>query len=624
MSESKYSEPVNEEIYSCLSLEKPKSFFLFAGAGSGKTRSLVEVLKKFRDNNVTTLKRNGQKVAIITYTNAACDEIKRRLDFDSAFHVSTIHSFAWELIFPYTKDISNWLKNNLEEEISDLETKQAKARSATSKTYIDRAKKIHTKQRRRSNLDNVQRFTYNPNGDNLGKYSLNHAEVISIAAYFIHCKKLMQNILVKSFPILLIDESQDTKKDLIQAFFELQKNNTENFCLGMFGDMMQRIYADGQVGLGDNIPEDWAKPNKAFNYRCPKRVVTLINKIRSDVDGQEQIPSKVEEGVVRLFIVDAQTSVDKLAIENKVISHMLSETNDEGWGQEKNDVKILTLEHHMAATRGGFSDFFAPLHEINKYKTGLLDGSLSGITFFSNKVIPVLKSLRSQDKFSIAKYIKENSRLLDGQKLKDSSDAIKVIREAEEAVNDFFELWSDENEPTMKQVLQKTHKLGLFDIPDVLVPLAESNEENVSKEAKDEEDESDPNINAWEMALSCPFSQFENYLEYISEQSRYGTHQGVKGLEFPRVMVVLDDDEARGFLFSYEKLFQAKELSKTDLENQKIGKETGVDRTKRLFYVACSRAEDSLAIIAFTKNPHKVKEFVLNEGWFLKDEIVTL
>lgn len=35
------SKDVDDEIYSCLDLDNPKSFFLFAGAGSGKTRTLV-------------------------------------------------------------------------------------------------------------------------------------------------------------------------------------------------------------------------------------------------------------------------------------------------------------------------------------------------------------------------------------------------------------------------------------------------------------------------------------------------------------------------------------------------------------------------------------------------------
>ncbi len=65
---------------------------------------------------------------------SACDEIKSCLEYDSAFHVSTIHSFAWELINPYTNDIRNWLMSNLGEEIADLSEKQGRARSTATKT----------------------------------------------------------------------------------------------------------------------------------------------------------------------------------------------------------------------------------------------------------------------------------------------------------------------------------------------------------------------------------------------------------------------------------------------------------------------------------------------------------
>ena len=156
MSENQTSFPVDEEIYSCLNLDNPKSFFLFAGAGSGKTRSLVEVLKRFRTENIKRLRKNGQKVAIITYTNVACDEIKSRLEFDSAFHVSTIHSFSWELINPYIQDIRSWLKNSLEDEIADLSDKQSKAKSTNTKTYIDRERKIESKTHARVELIEMQ------------------------------------------------------------------------------------------------------------------------------------------------------------------------------------------------------------------------------------------------------------------------------------------------------------------------------------------------------------------------------------------------------------------------------------------------------------------------------------
>jgi ATP-dependent DNA helicase UvrD/PcrA len=78
----------------------------------------------------------------------------------------------------------------------------------------------------------------------------------------------------------------------------------------------------------------------------------------------------------------------------------------------------------------------------------------------------------------------------------------------------------------------------------------------------------------------------------------------------------MDDSEARGFMFSYEKLFGAKH----DLKRNNPDQETSIDRTRRLFYVTCSRAEDSLALIAYTSNPETVQKHVVQEGWFEKEE----
>lgn len=111
---------VDEEIFSCLNLSEPKSFFLFAGAGSGKTKSLVNVLNLIYKNYGKELKLRRQKVAVITYTNAACEEIRHRLDYNSLFHVSTIHSFVWEVIKNYQIDIRDFIKGSLVKDIEEL------------------------------------------------------------------------------------------------------------------------------------------------------------------------------------------------------------------------------------------------------------------------------------------------------------------------------------------------------------------------------------------------------------------------------------------------------------------------------------------------------------------------
>jgi DNA helicase-2/ATP-dependent DNA helicase PcrA len=615
---------VDDEIYSCLKLDNPKSFFLFAGAGSGKTRSLVEALKRFREKNITRLKQNGQKVAVITYTNAACDEIKSRLEFDSAFHVSTIHSFAWELIKPYTKDIRNWLRNSLEPELIELKQLQGKAKKTNTKSFADRASKIELITQRIHSLESIKKFTYNPNGDNTSRDSLNHSEVISIAADFIQKRPLMQNILVCKYPILLIDECQDTNRELIDAFFEVQSKKSECFTLGMFGDTMQRIYTDGKIDLGQNIPDTWAKPAIETNYRCPKRVITLINRIRDNADGQKQTPNKEYAGIVRLFIVDVRNQVDKAEVEAEVCSYMAELSGDNKWSGNQADVKILTLEHHMAARRGGFSVFFDPLYAVGKLKTGLLNGTLPGVSLFANQILPLIRALQSNDQFKAATIIRKYSPLLSKEVLQSSSNSVEDIKMANKAVNSLFTLWNNNSNPTLNLILSEVFRSGLFNIPDVLIPIAKRllNKSAIPIEESNDASDRDNVIDAWDEALKCPFSQFEKYVEYIKGESQFETHQGIKGLEFPRVIVILDDEEAKGFLFSYEKLFGAKEPSQTDIKNLKEGKETSIERTRRLFYVTCSRAKEGLAIVAYTKEPEKVKNYVISEGWFEEDEII--
>lgn len=77
-------------------------------------------------------------------------------------------------------------------------------------------------------------------------------------------------------------------------------------------------------------------------------------------------------------------------------------------------------------------------------------------------------------------------------------------------------------------------------------------------------------------------------------------------------------------MFSYDKLFGAKPLSDTDTKNISEGKETSIERTQRLFYVTCSRAEKSLAIGAYTNNTEAVRSQVIQNNWFSNDEVVLL
>src|SRR5690606_39205089 len=122
--------------------------------------------------------------------------------------------------------------------------------------------------------------------------------------------------------------------------------------------------------------------------------------------------------------------------------------------------------------------------------------------------------------------------------------------------------------------------------------------------------EDDEVVIAWEESLRTNFSEIIKYNEYINEESKFRTHQGDKELEFERVKVIIDEEESRGRMYSYDKIFGLKPLSANDKKNLEEGKETGIDKTIRLFYVACSRAKESLALVAYTDMPEELKKNV--------------
>jgi len=619
-------------ILECLDLAKPRSFFLYAGAGSGKTRSLVSAVRKtIAGEHGRQLNLTGKKIGVITYTNAACDEIKQRLEFDQRVEVMTIHAFSWSLIEGFNADIRQWVAKNLQGEIVELEEQHKKGRPNT-KAGIERLRSMDSKHRRLARLDSIVKFVYSPTSDNRTRDSLNHSEVIAMTAAFLTSKSGLRRMLVSRCPVLLIDESQDTNKTLMEAFLHLEEEFHGRFSLGLFGDMMQRIYSDGKDRLDKAIPARWAMPRKRMNHRCPSRVVEVINSIRQDVDGEQQVPrSDAVSGVVRVFVA-RQGGGDPFAIEASVRQRMATIAGDPAW-QNSDQVKTLALEHLMSARRFGFVEFFEPLWGVDNLRTNLLQGTGASLGFFIRDLLPLVKTLRANDRFGAMAIIKASSPLLNRATLQEAgSNQVAQLSKAKAACDGLLALITEQQEVSAQAVLEFVAETGLFVIPEALAPFVPSDakaardHDNAGQDAQaEDEDEAAEDagtaLGAWRKALQAPLSQIARYDLYVRGQSQFGTHQGVKGLEFPRVLVVINDDEARGFLFAYDKFFGTKEKSKADHENEAAGRETSSDRTRRLFYVTCSRAENSLAIVYYSPDPEVARDAIPQHGWFEQSEV---
>ena len=604
---------VDETLEKCILSSPRKSFFLYAGAGSGKTYSLVLLLKKIHNSIGKDLLLQGKNVAVITFTNAATDEIVNRLDYSPVFHISTIHSFVWDVIKYYQTDIKRLYCQYIQEDIRVLYEKLEKAKSKTTKTYLSNAEKIEQLKEQLGKAKTIEKFVYNPNGSNPEYNALKHAEVIKISSQMIMDSMMLQRIIAQRYPILLIDESQDTKKELVDAFFKIQENFANIFTLGLLGDQKQRIYADGKDNMVNVIPSDWEQPEKKMNYRCAKRIIKLANTIGKDLDiHAEQTPREdADTGLIRLFIVQQHEGINKDEVEQTVMKIMSDHTADEKWFGKDADVKILTLEHMMAARRLGFDQFFGPLSRVTKYQMTFLQGTVYELEFFTKEILPIADSIKEDGRGAL-EVLKAYSPLLSKQNTEKPYELYLRCREEAGKVANMVN-----KNHTIREVVKSIWNSQLLTVPEVIRQAS-------TLVAADITEEMEEDLQAWVMVMDLPINMVRGYDDYVNQRTRFDTHQGVKGLEFDRVMVIIDDSEARGFMFSYDKLFGVKELTETDIRHIEAGKESSVDRTQRLFYVTCTRAKESLAIVMYTSDSEKVKNQAINKGWFSEQEIIPL
>ncbi len=604
---------VDDALEKCILSTPRKSFFLFAGAGSGKTYSLVLLLKKIHKSIGKEMLLQGKNVAVITYTNAATDEIINRLDYSPVFHISTIHSFVWDIIKYYQRDIRKLYCHYLEEDIQEINEKLEKAKNKTTKTYLSNEEKLEFLKKRLEKAEKIEKFIYNPNGSNPEYNALKHADVIKISAQMIMDNLMLQRIIAQRYPILLIDESQDTKKELVDAFFKVQENFADIFTLGLLGDQKQRIYTDGKDNMLSIIPENWERPVKKMNYRCAKRIIRLANTIGKDIDiHSEQSPLEdADVGLIRLFVVQQREDINKDEVEQTIMNIMSRVAEDDKWTGVEADIKILTLEHMMAARRLGFDSFFAPFNKVSKYQMTFLQGSVPEIEFLTKVVLPIAESMNGDGRVAL-EILKEHSPLLSKQNTEKPYERYLKCREK---AGDIAFMVSENK--TIREIVKAISDSQLINLPNV-IDIASNLVNDDIKESDDEE------LIAWVNAMDLPIDIIRKYDDYVNHRTRFDTHQGVKGLEFDRVLVIIDDSEAKGFMFSYDKLFGVKDLSDTDKKNLNDGKETSVERTQRLFYVTCTRAKKSLAVVMYTNNAEKVKSEVIDRGWFEDAEIVLI
>ena len=612
---------------------------MVAGAGSGKTTSLIKALTTIVNSHGGTLKRLRQRVACITYTEIAAREIWADVGNNPLVHVSTIHSFLWTITRTFQRDIRVWVLNRIDERIADLIATAAgfgpRVQQRTRDTNLRDVERLEASKEPASL---VSVFSYGT-GSNYSKGILGHDDIIRIATDFLSERPLFRTLLAQQFPFVFVDESQDTQISVVDALKAVDQQVGAKFCLGFFGDPMQRIYPTGIGGI--SAEDGWAEIAKPENFRCPTSVLAVANAIRRTGDDLVQEGGRTEEvagerrtvdGTARIFILNADARRDELV--RRVREFVASENDDPAWRDGAGaDVKMLVIVHRMAALRLGFGGLYAAMNDKapTRFSDGFMDGSAWPLRPFGTFVLPMVEAISSGKEFEAMALLRKHSPLLSKEALNGRrlADLLAQLRTATQQLHD---LMVADGRATIRDVLVFLREQELLSLePRILAYLDDTNPNEVIAQAltPDEADEEADGaevareIAAMDAFLACPAKQFLSYRGYIQQESPFSTQQGIKGAEFERVLVVLDDEEGTHVQFSYDKYFGVKEPSKTDLKNIDEGKETSVERTRRLFYVCCTRALNDLVVVYFSNEPETAERQVRASGIFPRNAIFT-
>ena len=603
-------------LHELLAGDGNRHFVMVAGAGSGKTTSLVKALAQIERTQGASLRRNGQQVACITYTEVAVEEIRGDVGNDELFHVSTIHSFLWTVIKPFQNNLREWVKGRLREKIGEEQEKIDKPRTREA-TKARAAENIERYRDQLAEIDRVKNFVYGTGSDYTNGV-LGHSDILKIGPAFIQDHALMRTVLTRRFPVIFVDESQDTEPEFVEALRHAAREKPQGFCLGFFGDPVQKIYMQGAGPIGTEA--GWETLEKPENFRCPQAVLRVINRIRAEDDGLQQTRGRHEtvegeevpvEGTARVLILPADDRRQE-RLQN-ARRWLASQDNDHDWLEthDEETLRLLVLVHRMAAARLGFPNIYSALNDRSPedLSSGLIDGTAWVVRPFLSYVMPIALARAEGREFEIMRLLRKHCPRFqpEGVAATEAANFLNALRDLVSALVAMLESGSGALIGDVVSFLRANDLLTFDERYAEIADIYTQTSEPVTDPAPE---------NAALRFMQCNASELWGYRKYIEKLSPFATQQGIKGAEFDKVLVVVDDQEGRSNAFSYGKYFGVTPLSDTDQGHIDAERDSVIGRTRRLFYVCCSRALSDLAVVIFADDVGRMRNAIADRAFF--------
>lgn len=526
-------EKIEDDIFKILRGEDVvRNFRVEAGAGAGKTTTLLNVVEWLEKNKWKEFKNKGKNVACVTYTNAAVDVIQSRLSKDSFITPSTIHRFAWSTISPFQREMIRIICENKTAYSNDV------------------------------NMKEIRKVQYTLGLRDYDDYVwfLSHNDVIRLFANLLDYSKFRQYLAAR-YPIILIDEYQDTMKELMSAFVKYFISKNEGPQFGLFGDAWQTIYNEHLVCGEVNAP-NLKELHKHINYRSDKRIVEALNTLRKQ---PHQFHTKEMHGEIiaitcndsnlrsgtdrELNIEERQKRIQN--IKDKIYKH---------YAGENESIKILMITHKMLASQQGYNN-------LECLGDRLKDESDELYSFCASIVEPLCEIPQYRDN-------KELGQLMDMYN-------VRVKRKREKSKWRVFlaELSECAQHRSIVDVLRVVEKYQLVPIPGKIKEYLENYGKGTAIMYNKH--------HTLRSVLDIKYEEVRAAVQYFSPSCIYSTQHGVKGEEYDNVVFVISSGWKN---YQYEKYAPKMQSDK----GEETHKDSAYIRNRNLFYVCCSRAKKRL------------------------------
>ena len=321
-------------------LEAVKSLentLVVAGAGSGKTFTIVNKIKFLLDNNI--YKEN--ELLIISFTNESVNDLKRKIDYN--LDIMTFHKLAINLINNPNMKISNeyYLKFIINEYFNSYGKYNKKQNKLIKRILqemdIDNLKKLIF------TFINLYKSNYNDINYLLNLYQKSHFInkiyfKIILEIYHIYNQELKasnlydfndmikiatnninNNLIKTNYKYIIIDEFQDTSLNrfkLINAI--IKQNNAKIFVVG---DDYQSIYRFTGCNLDiflnfNKLVNNLNIINLDYNYRNPKEIIDVANsfimKNKNQIKKETICLKNINKPIKICFYKNKRTAIEKI------------------------------------------------------------------------------------------------------------------------------------------------------------------------------------------------------------------------------------------------------------------------------------------------------------------------